>query len=64
MNADNTFGAGFFCGALIAGILCTLTFACYAKENRRSWEEKSIENGAAHYDAKTGAFTWKNEVTE
>jgi hypothetical protein len=31
------------------------------KATRYSWESAAIQHNAAHYDAKTGAFTWNDE---
>lgn len=43
------------------GVLMTVFLAYF---NAEHFKKKCVENGAAHYDSKTGAFTWKNEVTK
>ena len=48
--------AGCMLGAFLAMVFCS----SQADQMRL----RCVENGAAHYDAKTGAFTWKDEVTE
>ena len=42
---------GFILGAIILGNSCA-----------KQYRDKAIENNAAHYDLKTGDFTWNNEV--
>ncbi len=47
-------------------ILMTLVFVCGVwagiSDCYDKWQSEAIKHGAAHYDAKTGAFTWNTEV--
>lgn len=53
-------GVGFLAGAFIAFMMTV----GIASDELGRFKKKCVENGAAHYDTKTGVFTWKNEVTE
>jgi len=55
MRSDTAYLLGMFIGAGIALTVCTFTF-------NSAYEREAIKHNAAHYDAKTGAFTWNDEV--
>lgn len=61
---DRMFSAGMMLGGFCGFVLGLIIGLAMRSDQIDSMMKKSIENGAAHYDTKTGAFTWKNEVTE
>lgn len=42
----------------------TISFALGAMGKGCQMENEVIKHGAAHYDAKTGEFTWNNPIEE
>ena len=56
---SEAFIGGMIVGAVF-GIVAAVVGACF---HAASMKARCVENGAAHYDSKTGAFTWKNETT-
>lgn len=52
-------GQGLLVGLCIATILFIFVLMCFTAPNAL-WHKEAIENNAAHYDAKTGAFTWNH----
>ena len=54
------FCAGFGIGGLVVGYALLIVGGCCATE---SMEATAVERGAAHYDSKTGEFTWNQETT-
>lgn len=52
-------GRAFFCG-IVFGVIIGSAGAHLATND--FWKREAIQHGAAHYDAKTAAFTWNNEV--
>lgn len=53
------FAVGIICGCMLGAFLAMVFCSSQADQMRL----KCVENGAAYYDSKTGAFTWKNETS-
>lgn len=51
-------------GILYAGIVLGIFVGSLAASaiTSYSWKQEAVQHGAAHYDAKTAAFTWNDEV--
>ena len=48
-------------------VICLMSFGAYCigvDSCERVMQQEAIEHGYAEYDAKTGEWKWKNEVTE
>jgi hypothetical protein len=63
-NDSGPFNLGFSIGMICGGMLGAFLTMMFCSSQVDQMRLKCVENAAAHYDAKTGAFTWKNEVTE
>jgi hypothetical protein len=49
-------------GFALAGVICTLLgVLCATSKVENEWKKKAIQHGAAHYDSKSGEFTWNDE---
>ena len=50
-------------GGCVLGVIigCVLGIAIGLALNNGDWRQSAIEHNAAHYDAKTGEFTWNQE---
>lgn len=51
------FTLGFAAGVLVANAVWLGLF----KYRELDWQQQAIEHNAAHYDAKTGEFTWNEK---
>ena len=60
MDAAAKFKKGFFWGILTALVVEAATLTLVGVIIKR----EQVSHGCAHYDAKTGGFTWNNEVTK
>ncbi len=59
MNDNASIMAALFAGIVIGFIVGLLVFPPLVNN---TWEAAVIKHDAAHYDPKTGAFTWNAEA--